>query len=79
VWYSTDFYFTPGADCDLPPAGQACARVLAPTASHTHVGAAADTVNNHAYLLLGVSAGGQRSSPSNRVAEFGFGLTPGTP
>lgn len=79
VWYGANPYFTPGADCAAPPAGLACIRVAAPGNSHRHAGAAADVVNNHAYLLLGVSAAGQRSSPSNRVAEFGFSLTPGTP
>jgi len=80
VWYSSaDFYFTPGADCNAPPAGLACAAVAAPTSSFTHAGAAADLTNNYAYLLLGVEAGGARSEPSNRGGEFGFGLTPGTP
>jgi hypothetical protein len=79
VWRSTQIYFTPGDNCAAPPAGQACVVVPAPGSSHTHTGAVADVVNNYAYLLLGVSATGQRSSPSNRVAEFDFGLTPGTP
>ncbi len=79
VWYSTQPYFVPGAVCDAPPAGMACAAVTAPTSSFTHIGAAADTANNHAYLLLGVDAAGQRSDPSNRVGEFGFALTPGAP
>jgi hypothetical protein len=79
VWRSTQIYFTPGDNCAAPPAGQACTVVLAPGSSHTHTGAVADVANNYAYLLLGVSATGQRSSPSNRVAEFGFGLTPGSP
>ncbi|MBM4460107.1 MAG: DUF11 domain-containing protein [Chloroflexi bacterium] len=79
VWRSTQVYFTPGDNCAAPPAGQVCTVVLAPGSSHTHTGAVADIANNYAYLLLGVSATGQRSSPSNRVAEFGFGLTPGSP
>jgi hypothetical protein len=53
--------------------------VSAPDSSYTHTGAAADVGNNYAYLLLGVDGAGQRSSPSNRVGEFGFGLTPGAP
>ncbi len=79
VWYSTNPYFTPGADCDAPAAGQACVRVSAPAASYRHAGAAADVTHNYAYQVLGVNATGQRSAASNRVAEFGFGLTPGTP
>jgi hypothetical protein len=79
VWRSTQIYFTPGAECDNPPAGQVCAVVSAPDRSYTHTGAAADIANNHAYLLLGVTGAGQRSGPSNRVGEFGFGLTPGSP
>jgi hypothetical protein len=79
VWYSTDPYFAPVTDCGNPPVGMACVAVSAPTSSHTHTGAAADVAHNYAYLLLGVDAAGQRSSPSNRVGEFGFRLTPGTP
>jgi len=79
VWYSSAFYFTPGADCNAPPAGMACAARAAPTSSFTHTGAAADVANNYAYLLLGVEAGGARSDPSNRMGEFGFGLVPGAP
>jgi hypothetical protein len=79
VWYSTNFYFTPGADCDAPPAGQSCVRVAAPAASYRHVGAAADVAHNYAYQVFGLNAAGQRSTVSNRVAEFGFALVPGTP
>jgi hypothetical protein len=60
-------------------AGLAAIIPAAPTSSFTHAGAAADIANNHAYLLLGVDAAGQHSDPSNRVGEFGFGLTPGAP
>jgi hypothetical protein len=79
VWFSTNPYFTPGADCSNPPAGQVCVLVSAPAASYRHAGAAADVVNNYAYQVFGLNATGQRSAVSNRVAEFGFGLTPGTP
>jgi YD repeat-containing protein len=79
VWYSTQPYFTPGSDCNAPPAGMSCAFVPAPEHTFTHTGAAADVVNNYAYLVLGGAASGSRSSPSGRVGEFGFGLAPGAP
>jgi hypothetical protein len=79
VWYSTQPYFTPGADCNAPPAGMSCAFIAAPDHAFTHTGAAADVVNNYTYLVLGVAASGSRSSPSGRAGEFGFGLTSGTP
>jgi len=79
VWYSTSFYFTPGADCGAPPSGMSCVWLAAPAASYRHVGAAADVAHNYAYQVFGLNAFGLRSSVSNRVAEFGFGLTPGTP
>jgi hypothetical protein len=56
-----------------------CAFVPAPEHTFTHTGAAADVVNNYAYLVLGGAASGSRSSPSGRVGEFGFGLTSGMP
>jgi hypothetical protein len=79
VWYSTNFYFTPGSDCDAPPAGQSCVWRPAPAASYRHAGAAADVAHNYAYQVFGLNAAGYRSTVSNRVAEFGFGLTPGSP
>jgi len=79
VWYSSDFYFTPGSDCSAPPAGMTCVWLPAPTASHRHTGAAADVAHNYAYQVFGLNGLGQRSAVSNRVAEFGFGLTPGAP
>jgi hypothetical protein len=72
VWWSTDPYFTPGSDCDSDPL---CAREW--DGDFTHAGAAADTYNNHTYLVRGVNGAGIRSVDSNRVSEFGFTIVPG--
>jgi len=74
VWWSTDPYFTPGADCS-----QAATCVLTSGTSFTHTGAAADLGHNYAHIVLGVNDAGWRSAPSNRSAKFGFALVPGTP
>lgn len=69
VLYSTDFYFQP------EDAGVSVETTT--TDSWTHSGAAADVVNNYAYLLRGIDDNGGKSSVFNRIGEFTFALTPG--
>lgn len=76
IWTGTSFYFTPGVTGTV---STTIAAPLASTAIYTHTGALGVVSTHHAYLVRGINYGGDHSDNSNRVGEFEFALTPGTP
>ena len=71
VWRGTSPYFQPGDAGSM----QIGAGVTSP---FTAAGVLGDPATNYSFLVLARNACGA-SGPSNRTAEFDFGLTPGSP
>jgi hypothetical protein len=71
VWRGASPYFTPGD----PGSVQIGAGVTSP---FTAAGVLGNPAVNYSFLVLAQNACGA-SGPSNRTAEFDFGLTPGSP
>ena len=68
VWVASDPYFDP--DSVTP--------ILWPASPYRHTGAAAD-LENHFYVVRGLTPCAAASGNSGRTGEFTFGLTPGMP